>query len=191
MNPSTQLNLPESHLKLLHIVSAIAWADGDLSEEEINLLIDQFNADLPIDPHPLFYAEDSTSLFGAFREYPPISEQLNERIDAELAFKEILINYQYNPIPLTELVAKLVTQEDRCLAVKLGYMVIKASPDPENQDKLISEQEKKVYRQLTELVDLEPNLISKIESQADRELNKFQHPFSAFIANIKYFLNLE
>lgn len=185
------MNLPESHLNLLHIVSAIAWADGDLSDEEINILIDQFNSDLPIDPHPLFYAEDSTSLFGAFREYPPISEQLNERIDAELAFKEILINYQYNPISLVELVTKLKTQEDRCLAVKLAYMVIKASPDPDNRDKLIGEEEKKVYRQLIELVNLEPILITKIESQADRELNEFQHPFSAFIANLKYFLNLE
>ncbi len=191
MTQSTDFNIPESHFNILRILSAMAWADGNLSEEEVDILIDQFKVDLPLDPHPLFYAEDSTALFGSFRESPPISEQLQERIDAELAFKEILISYKYNPTPLPELVAKLKTPEDRCLTVKLAYMVIKASRDPNQKDSLISPGEKEAYRQLLDLVDLEPDLITEVELQANRELDQFQHPFSAFLANLKHFFHLD
>jgi hypothetical protein len=191
MSQSTELYLPESHLNILRIVGVMAWADGKLSEEEVDLLIDQFKIDLPTDPHPLFYAEDSTALFGSFRESPPISEQLQERIDAELAFKDILSQCRYEPTPLPELVAKLETQEDRCLTVKLAYMVIKASPAPKKQDNLFSKEEKEAYRQLLELVNLEPDLITEIELQADRELEQFQHPFTAFLANLKHFFHLD
>ncbi len=186
-----ELNLPEPHLNILRVVSAMAWADGDLSEEEIDLLIDQFRFDLPIDPHPLFYAEDSTALFGSFRESPPISEQLEKRIDAELAFRDIVTKYKYDSTPLPELVNKIKNQEDRCLTVKLAYMVIKATPDPQKQDNLISEGEKKAYRQLLDLVNLDSDLITEIERQADRDLEHFQHPFSALLANLIHFFHLE
>jgi hypothetical protein len=187
----TELNLPESHYNILKVISALAWADGNLSEEEINMLIDQFKTDLPIEPHPIFYTEDSTALFGLFTEKPPVADQLTARINAELAFKEVLLNYKYNPISLADLVAELKTQEDRCLTVKLAYMVIKISPDPQNQDKLVSDGEKKAYRQLIELVNIDSALITKIEAQAEEELEHFLHPFSAFIANLKYFLQME
>jgi hypothetical protein len=190
MNKITELNLPESHFHILKVVSAMAWADGNLSEEEIDLLIEQFKVDLPIDPHPIFYAEDSTDLFGSFVEKPPITEQIEKRIEAELAFKEILVDYKYCPVPLADLVTTLKTQEDRSLAVKLAYMVIKASPDPDHKNILITEGEKKAYRQLIELVDLDPDLITKIENKAEEELEHFQHPFSAFVANLKHFFDL-
>lgn len=191
MNKITELNLPESHFYILQVVSVMAWADGNLSDEEIDLLIEQFKVDLPIDPHPIFYAEDTTDLFGSFVESPLVSEQIEKRIEAELAFKEILVNYKYRPIPLADLVTKLKTQEDRCLAVKLAYMVIKASPDPDHKNVLVSESEKKAYRQLIELVDLDPDLITKIENKAEQELEHFQHPFSAFVANLKHFFDLD
>jgi tellurite resistance protein len=189
MKSEYKLHLPESHVDILHVVSAIAWADGNLTEEESDLLINQFKEDLPPNPTPLLYLEDTPPLFTTLTEDPTISKQLSERITAELALKEIVVEYKYNPIPLAALVKKLKTEEDRCLALKLAYMVIKAGRD--HSGELISLEEKKAYRQLVDLLNLDEDLVKEIELQANQDLEKFQHPFQAFISSIKKGLGLE
>jgi hypothetical protein len=186
MKSKYQLNLPESHLNILRLVSAMVWADGNLTEAETNVLIHEFNADLPPNPSPLVYWEDVPPFISDISHQPNISQELSERISAELALKEIIVDYKYHPIPLADLVAKLTTEEDRCLALKLSYMVIKASAD--NGD-LINFAEKEAYRKLVELLNLDDNLVKEIETQADQDLDKFQHPWHGFISNIKKALN--
>lgn len=182
MESEYKLNLPESHLHILRVVSAMAWADGNLSEEEAELLINEFKEDLPENPSPILYLEDTPPFFSDSLDNSLISEQLTERINAELALKEILIEYKYNPVPLATLVNQLKTQEDRCLSLKLAYMIIQAHAQKSGE--LISLEEKKAYRQLVDLLNLDENLVKEIELQANQDLAKFKHPFQAFIAGI-------
>lgn len=184
-----QLKLPPSHLTILRIVSAMAWADGNLSEEELNLLVSEFNEDLPINPSPFLYVEDMPPFFDNTLNELEIANQLSERFLAESALKEIVIDYKYHPIPLGNLVQDLTTEEDKSLALKLAYMVIKISPDETGQ--LISNEEKKVYRQLVKLLNLKEDLVKEIELEADEELEKIEHPFQAFLNNIKRSLGLD
>lgn len=62
-------------------------------------------------------------------------------------------------------------------------MVMKASPDESGE--LITTEEKKVYRQLVNLLDLNEDLVKEIELQANEDLEEFQHPFQAFISHLK------
>ncbi|WP_017293188.1 tellurite resistance TerB family protein [Geminocystis herdmanii] len=185
MSEKIDFQLPESHSTILQILSAVAWADGDLSQEETEVLIEQFKTDLPVDPEPIAYMEDNMTLYDPFSTNPVVYEQIEARIQAESAFKDILNNYKYNPIPLTDLVSRLSSIEDRCLTVKLAYMVIKASADDEGN--LICPDEKAVYRQLVELLELSNDIVTKIELEASQELDKFQHPFKALIHNVTSF----
>lgn len=186
MTEKSSFYFPESHLNILHLISAIAWADGDLSTEESEVLIEQFKANLPTDPDPIVYLDSNMGLYDSFSGETNtgiLHEQIQVRIEAELAFKEILNSYKYNPIPLEDLVKPIENIEDRSLAVKLAYMVVKANPD--NNGNLICPQEKAVYRQLIQLLEIDNDLVQKIEWEADRKLEQFQHPFKAFIDNLK------
>ncbi|MBL1209934.1 TerB family tellurite resistance protein [Geminocystis sp. GBBB08] len=186
MMEKSNVYFSESHLNILHLMSAIAWADGNLSKEETDVLLELFKTDLPVDPEPIAYMGDNMTLYDTVSANPAIYEQIQERIEAELAFKDILNSYKNNSIPLEDLVAPIKTIEDRCLAIKLAYMVVKASADDEGN--LISASEKVIYRQLLQLLEIEENLVKKIEWEADKELEKFQHPFKAFMANVKKIL---
>ncbi|MGI0482694.1 TerB family tellurite resistance protein [Geminocystis sp. CENA526] len=186
MSEKTSFQLPESHGNILQILCAVAWADGDLSQEETDVLIEKFKTDLPVDPEPIAYIEDNMTLYDPFSTNPLVYEQIEARIKAENAFKDILNDYKYNPIPLKDLAPRLESIEDRYLAVKLAYMVIKASPDDEGN--LICREEKAVYRQLVELLKLDNDTVTKIEMEASQELDKFQHPFKALIHNVTSFL---
>jgi|JI8StandDraft_2_1071088.scaffolds.fasta_scaffold149500_1 hypothetical protein len=186
MSEKIDFQLPESHSIILQILSAVAWADGNLSEEEMEVLMEQFKTDLPLDPEPIAYMDDNMTLYDPFSTNPLVYEQIQARISSELAFKDILNNYKLNPVPLTDLVSGLTSIEDRCLTVKLAYMVIKASADDEGN--LICTDEKAVYRQLVELLELNHDTVTKIELEASQELDKFQHPFKALIHNVASFL---
>lgn len=185
MSEKIDFQLPESHATILQILSAVAWADGDLSQEETEVLIEQFKTDLPVDPEPIAYMEDNMTLYDPFSTNPVVYEQIEERIQAESVFKDILNSYKSNPIPLTDLVSGLSSIEDRCLTVKLAYMVMKASADDEGN--LICTNEKAVYRQLVELLQLKHDTVTKIELEASQELDKFQHPFKALMSNVASF----
>ena len=79
----------------------------------------------------------------------------------------MLENYHQNPVSIPESVATLETIEDRCLAVKLAYMLICVGYQP--QEDSIPPTEKAMYRQMIELLDLDENLIKEIEWEASRE----------------------
>ena len=187
MTKITGLSLPESHRTILQILSALAWADGHLSSEEIDLLLEEFKEDLPTSPTPITSKQDIN--FSGFNldVDPVVIEEIENRVNAEEAFKEFIKNYEKNPIPLEELVPKLKTYEDRCLTVKLAYMLICIGYVPQKHS--IPPTEKALYRQLIQLLNLDNGVVREIEWQADQELDKFQHPFKAFITNIKNFFN--
>jgi len=92
-------------MNLLRIVAAMAWSDGQLAQEEVDLMLDRFS---------LIFAKNTQQ-----------QQQLQEEL------KEYLVQN----IPLEELSPKLETQEERELVLKLGYEVIASSsrtPDEPN-----------------------------------------------------------
>lgn len=92
-------------MNVLRIVSAMAWADGELAREEVELMLDRFS-----------------SLFAAS---PEQKSQLQEDLQG----------YFMQDIPLEELVPKLQSDAERKLVLKLGYEAIASSsrtPDEPN-----------------------------------------------------------
>ncbi len=84
-------------MNLLRIITAMAWSDGELSSEEVDLMLDRFS--------------------GMFAADAPQQQQLREE----------LRDYMMQDIPLEELTPKIQRTEDRELVLKLGYEVIQAS----------------------------------------------------------------
>jgi len=92
-------------MNLLRVVTAMAWADGELATEEVDLMLDRFS-----------------QLFGKTTEQ-------QERL------REELHDYMMQNIPLEELIPHLETQEAREVVLQLGYEVIASSartPDEPN-----------------------------------------------------------
>lgn len=84
-------------MTLMRIVASLAWSDGNLATEEVDLMLDRFS-----------------SLFAATAERQQV-------------LRQELQDYLMQNIPLTELVPSLETQEERELVLRLGYEVISAS----------------------------------------------------------------
>lgn len=84
-------------MNLLRIVTSLAWSDGNLSEEEVDVMLDRFVN---------IFAPDSG---------------LRERLSTELR------DYLMQNLPLSELTPKLQSDEERELVLRLGYEVIRSS----------------------------------------------------------------
>lgn len=84
-------------LTLMRVVASMAWSDGNLATEEVDLMLRRF-----------------TGLFAK-----------NDEQQAEL--QKELRDYLMQNIPLEELVPQLQSQEERELVLRLGYEVISSS----------------------------------------------------------------
>ncbi|MBE9180116.1 TerB family tellurite resistance protein [Oculatella sp. LEGE 06141] len=84
-------------MNLLRIVSSMAWSDGNLAEEEVEIMLDRFSS---------IFSEDSAQKNHLSRE---------------------LQDYLMQNIPLEELTPKLQTKEEKELVLRLGYEVIQSS----------------------------------------------------------------
>lgn len=92
-------------MNLLRVVTAMAWADGGLASEEVDVMLDSFSS---------IFAADA-----------PQQEVLRQELQ----------DYMMQNIPLEELTPKLQTQEEKELVLRLGYEVIRSSarsPEEEN-----------------------------------------------------------
>jgi hypothetical protein len=126
---------------LLRILCTVAWSDGECSEAERRLLSDLVQR--------YFH-----------------SEAMTLGTDAELAR---LLAEKFQPGALAELVQQLPSEEDRELALKLSYMIIRVgrrSP----QEPSINAQERVAYRTLVDLLALGDERIREIEWAAESEL---------------------
>ncbi|MEB3312882.1 MAG: TerB family tellurite resistance protein [Cyanobacteriota bacterium] len=97
IDPNAPPSISPAQMNLLRTVATMAWSDGDLAEEEIRVMLDQFSR---------LFAQDP-------------SHQANLRAELE--------NYLTQNIPLDELVPKLTSTAQRQVVLKLGYQVISAS----------------------------------------------------------------
>lgn len=84
-------------MNLLRVVTAMAWADGELATEEVEVMLKGFSQ--------------------LFAKTPQQQQELQQE----------LRDYMMQNLPLDELIPKLETSEERELVLKLGYEVISAS----------------------------------------------------------------
>jgi uncharacterized tellurite resistance protein B-like protein len=142
-------DITPAQMSLLRLVSLIAWCDGELSAEELHLILSHF-------------AEIFT-----------VDEQQAEVLRQELK------DYVMEAVPLENiaaLVSQLETEENRELALKLSYMAIQANHPAQPS---INQAEKVVYRRLVELLKLPPETVNKIEWAADNDLQQQAKPMYA------------
>lgn len=92
-------------MNLLRIVATMAWADGELATEEVDVMLDRFS--------------------GMFAADVPQQQRLRQELQ----------DYMMQNIPLEELTPKLQSTEEKELVLRLGYEVICSSartPDESN-----------------------------------------------------------
>lgn len=95
--PPSPPSISPRQMTLVRVVASMAWSDGNLSTEEVELMLDRFS-----------------SLFSATAE-------------RQSALKQELREYLVQNIPLEELVPKLKSDEEQALVLRLGYEVISSS----------------------------------------------------------------
>lgn len=90
-------------MNLLRVITAMAWADGDLAVEEVDLMLARLSE---------VFASDS---------------QQQQELQQELR------DYLHQNIPLAELIPQLESIEERQLVLRLGYEVIQANRRAANE----------------------------------------------------------
>lgn len=144
-------------LNLLRTVASMAWADGHLAMEEVNLMLDRFS-----------------KLFATDTGHP-------ERLKQELR------DYVLQNVPLEELIPKLESVEERELVLRLGYEVICSSTRTPTEAK-INEEEAVAYQHLVRLLNLPPDVVTRIEAEANTSLEQSQNKVDALINRLEKFL---
>jgi uncharacterized tellurite resistance protein B-like protein len=81
------------------------------------------------------------------------------------SLRQELQDYMMQNIPLEELTPKMQSQEEKELVLRLGFEVINASARIPEEEK-INEDEAIAYQKLVKLLDLSPETVAKIQSEA-------------------------
>ena len=143
--PTPAAALTPAQAALLRIVCTVAWADGECSSAERDLLAQLVARHL----HPGASSPPDAAALDAF---------LAERLPVS---------------SLAEQVARLGSSEDRDLALKLSYMMARVGRrSPEEPS--INAQERVAYRRLVELLGLDDGTIREIEWAAEADLPRKQ-----------------
>ncbi|MEO1145253.1 MAG: TerB family tellurite resistance protein [Cyanobacteria bacterium J06638_22] len=95
--PPPPPSISPDQMNILRIIASMAWSDGNLADEEVDLMLDRFS--------------------GMFAADAPQKATLQEE----------LRDYLMQNIPLKELVPQLQTNAERELVLRLGYEVIHSS----------------------------------------------------------------
>ena len=106
-------------LTLMRVVASMAWSDGNLATEEVDLMLERFSR---------LFAKDT---------------EQQVKLQAELQ------EYVMQNIPLEELVPKLQSDEERELVLRLGYEVISSSARTPDESLINQEEEDAYKRLIT------------------------------------------
>jgi uncharacterized membrane protein YebE (DUF533 family) len=145
-------------MNLLRAVASMAWSDGHLATEEIDLMLDQFSR---------LFATDS-------KQQQKLQQELRD--------------YLLQNIPLEEIIPKLDGQAERELVLRLGYEVIRSSARTPNEPE-INEEEAKAYERLKNLLQLPPNVIQRVEEEAQTSLETQDGIVELLVVQIQHFIN--
>jgi hypothetical protein len=137
MQPPPPPSINPRQMNLLRIVASMAWSDGELATEEVDLMLNRFSR--------LFTASDAP-------------QQL-QQVQQELR------DYLMQNLPLDELIPQLETQEERELVLQLGYEVIASSSRTPDEPK-INADEAVAYQKLVQLLNLPEDVVKTIEAEA-------------------------
>lgn len=129
-------------LDLLKIACCVAWSDGDVCAEEKQLLEDL-----------------------VFRYFP--LEVGDSNLDAAASQ---LSAWVMDLSALDEVIPRLVSEEDKLLAVKFAYMVARVGQKP-GEPSQISPEEKQAYRYLVAALGLDERQVEEVEWAAEKELD--------------------
>lgn len=110
IQPPPPPSITPQQMNLLRIVASMAWSDGNLESEEVDLMLERFSH--------LFAQE-------------PAQQQV---------VQQELQDYLAQNIPLEELVPKLASPQERELVLRLGYEVIVSSSRTPDEPKVNSEE---------------------------------------------------
>ncbi|MCT7951733.1 TerB family tellurite resistance protein [Ancylothrix sp. C2] len=110
MQPPPPPSITPHQMNLLRVVTSMAWADGELAQEEVDLMLDRLSG---------LFAKEST-------QKEALSQELRD--------------YLMQNIPPEESIAKLVSQEEKELVLQLGYEVIAASARTPDEPKINAEE---------------------------------------------------
>lgn len=105
IQPPPPPSITPHQMNLLRVVTSMAWADGELAQEEVDVMLDRLSG---------LFAKEAT-------QKEALSQELRD--------------YLMQNIPVEESIPKLVSQEEKELVLQLGYEVISASartPDEPN-----------------------------------------------------------
>lgn len=110
MPPLPPPTITPRQMNLLRAVASMAWSDGHLASEEVDVMLDRFSRLFATDPGQ------------------------QQHLQQELR------DYLIQNIPLNEIIPKLESQEERELVLKLGYDVICSSARTPNEPNINEEE---------------------------------------------------
>lgn len=158
LQPPPPPSITPRQMNLLRVVTSMAWSDGHLASDEIDIMLDHFSS---------IFTPD-----GAQRQI----------------LRQELRDYLMQNIPLEELTPKLQTDEERELVLRLGYEVIQSSVRTPEESSINPEEAAAYQKliQLLNLpadtvqrieaeVAAESNTNEGIVNTLTRELEKFMH----------------
>jgi hypothetical protein len=108
--PPSPPSISPSQMTLLRIVSTMAWSDGHLADEEVDVMLSQFST---------LFAHNTVQ---------------------QTALRDELRDYLMQNLPLEELVPKLTGSPERELVLKLGHQVISSSARAPGEDLINQEE---------------------------------------------------
>lgn len=144
-------------MNLLRIVTAMAWSDGELAQEEVDVMLDRFSG---------LFATEATQ-----------HQQLRQE----------LRDYMMQNLPLEELTAKLQTQEERELVLRLGYEVICSSARTPDEDN-INDEEAAAYQRLVDLLNLSPEDAQRVIAEAEEILSTDENLIDSLTRQLQQFM---
>jgi tellurite resistance protein len=144
-------------MNLLRIVTAMAWSDGELAQEEVDVMLDRFS--------------------GLFATEAAQHQQLRQE----------LRDYMMQNIPLEELTAKLQSQEERELVLRLGYEVICSSARTPDEDN-INDEEAAAYQKLVDLLGLPPEAVQRVIAEAEEAVSTDKNLIDSLTRQLQQFM---
>lgn len=129
-------------MNLLRIVSSMAWCDGHLAQEEVDVMLVRFSE--------------------IFAKTPQHQKKLQEELQ----------EYLLQNIPLEDLVPKLETEAERRLVLKLGYEVIASSARSPQEPNINSEEAQayqKLVELLALPADVVEDIEAQVKNNASTE----------------------
>lgn len=158
LQPPPPPSISPRQMNLLRIVSSMAWSDGHLAQEEVDVMLVRFSE--------------------IFAKSPQQQQQLQRELQ----------EYLMQNIPLEDLVPKLATEDERRLVLKLGYEVIASSARTPEEPNINSEEAQayqKLVELLALPADVVKDIEAEVDRNATTEgiVEQLAGELNAFLKN--------